>query len=141
VVALQSTQQVADVRLWLGGKSSASTHQGFPVLNDAEQVLGVLTRRDLLDSDVDPADTLSTLIKRPVIGVREDHSLREAADHMIEADVGRLVVFDRKDSARMIGIITRADLLTAHAQRLRESRHASRHLRRTQKAGRAQTEG
>src|SRR5690606_10428618 len=38
VVALQSTQQVADVRLWLGGKSSASTHQGFPVLNDAEQV-------------------------------------------------------------------------------------------------------
>jgi CBS domain-containing protein len=60
--------------------------------------------------------------------VREDHSLREAADHMVEADVGRLVVVG--GDGRMVGILTRGDLLAAHARRLREAREASRHLGR-----------
>jgi signal-transduction protein with cAMP-binding, CBS, and nucleotidyltransferase domain len=54
--------------------------------------------------------------------------LREAADHMVEREVGRLVVVSRQTPHRMVGIITRGDLLAAHARRLREARHASRHL-------------
>jgi CBS domain-containing protein len=48
---------------------------------------------------------------------------------MVEADVGRLVVLGADGRGRMVGILTRGDLLAAHARRLREERQASRHLR------------
>ena len=69
---------------------------------------------------------MQSLLTRSPIVVREDHTLREAADHMVEADVGRLVVVSR--DGRMVGIVTRGDLLKAHARRLREAHEASRHL-------------
>jgi len=88
----------------------------------------VVTRRDLFNSSL-PADALvRSLVRRPPLVVEENHSLREAADHMVEADVGRLVVVSADDPHRMIGIITRGDLLSAHAQRLREARNATRHF-------------
>jgi predicted transcriptional regulator len=68
------------------------------------------------------------LVGRPVLGVREDHSLREAADHMVEHEVGRLVVFSRSEPERMVGIVTRGDLLAAHGRRLHQARRASRHI-------------
>ena len=49
-------------------------------------------------------------------------SLREAADHMVREDVGRLPVVERGDPSRVTGILTRSDLLSAHAQRLDEAR-------------------
>jgi hypothetical protein len=47
---------------------------------------------------------------------------------MVEASVGRLVVVSRETPHRMLGIVTRGDLLAAHARRLREARELSRHL-------------
>ncbi|WP_115527207.1 MULTISPECIES: CBS domain-containing protein [Xanthomonas] len=55
-----------------------------------------------------------------VIG--EQHPLRDAADHMAGADVGCLVARDTLQTLRVIGIITRSDLLAAHKGRLRASR-------------------
>jgi len=49
---------------------------------------------------------------------------------MVEADVGRLVVMGGEGGTRMVGILTRGDLLAAHARRLREAREASRHFGR-----------
>jgi len=47
---------------------------------------------------------------------------------MVEAGVG-LTIVDERQPARMLGIITRGDLLAAHAQRLRSAREATRHFR------------
>lgn len=126
VVSLQATQALGDVRRWLMENHPAARHQGFPVLDANNQVLGVVTRRDL--TDVRNADTemVGALIKRSVLAVREDHSLREAADHMVEADVGRVIVLGKDAPHRMVGILTRGDLLSAHAQRLREAREIGR---------------
>jgi CBS domain-containing protein len=37
---------------------------------------------------------------------------------MVRENVGRLIVVDREAPRRIIGILTRSDLLGAHAQRL-----------------------
>jgi len=104
----------------------AARHQGFPVLDANNQLLGVVTRRDLTNiRNVDVAE-IGSLIRRSVLAVREDHSLREAADHMVEADVGRVIVLGKETPHRMVGILTRGDLLSAHAQRLREAREIKR---------------
>jgi CBS domain-containing protein len=77
---------------------------------------GVLTRRNLLDPATDGQRRLGELIGRSPAAVFEDSSLREAADHMVREDVGRLPVIDR--SGALVGIVTRGDLLAAHRARL-----------------------
>ena len=128
--SLRADQRVADVRDWLNEDSPAAHHQGFPVLDQNERLIGVVTRRNLFDVHVAADAVVASVVKRPPLVVRENHSLRDAADHMVEADVGRLPVMDATDPERLIGIITRADILAAHGRRLREARHASRHLGR-----------
>lgn len=130
VVSLRADQTVAEIRTWLGSDGSSTKHQGFPVIDRQGQLLGVVTRRQLYDTSLLDNALARSLIKRAPLVVREDHTLREAADHMVESDVGRLIVMAKDAPHRMVGIITRGDLLVAHAQRLKEAREASRHLGR-----------
>jgi len=48
---------------------------------------------------------------------------------MVAESVGRLVVVSKDDPHKLVGILTRGDILAAHGRRLREARHSSRHLR------------
>ncbi|WP_445147456.1 chloride channel protein [Dyella sp. Tek66A03] len=127
VISLRASQRLAAVRGWLEAESAVARHQGFPVLGDEGQLLGVVTRRDLLAAGLADDVTVGSLVRRPPLVVREDHSLRDAADHMVEADVGRLVVVGGEGGKQVVGIITRGDLLAAHARRLREAHQASRY--------------
>ena len=61
-----------------------------------------------------------------VIGA--DHSLRKAAGHMLECGVGRLLVVEETNAGRVLGIVTRTDLLDAHRGRRRDAHEAGRHL-------------
>jgi H+/Cl- antiporter ClcA/CBS domain-containing protein len=94
------------------------THQGFPVVDASEHLIGVITRRDYFGKP--PQTRIADLIRRAPSVVFLDNSLRDAADHMVRENVGRLPVVSREDPRRVIGIITRSDLLSAHAQRLSE---------------------
>ena len=58
------------------------------------------------------------MIKRAPIVVNPEHSLREAADHMVTAGIGRVIVVTKEAPRTAIGILTRSDLLAAHAHRL-----------------------
>ncbi|QRN55888.1 chloride channel protein [Dyella caseinilytica] len=128
IVSLQADQTIGEVRAWLASAGSKTKHQGFPVIGNDGNVLGVITRRQLYDDSRSDNTAVQSLITRAPLVVREDHTLREAADHMVESQVGRLIVVNKHMPHRMIGIITRGDLLAAHAKRLKEAREASRHL-------------
>jgi predicted transcriptional regulator len=68
------------------------------------------------------------LIHRPLAVAFEDTSLREAADHMLQEEVGRLPVVTRVEPRRAVGILTRSDLLDAHRRRLEETHVAEQSL-------------
>jgi chloride channel protein, CIC family len=104
----------------INSNDPAWTHQGFPVLNEQKHLVGVLTRRDLTGVGVDRLAAAGTLVRRPPRVVYSDLTLREAADHMVNHDVGRLPVMDRQNPSRIVGIITRSDLLSAQRRRLDE---------------------
>lgn len=132
VVSLTTRQRVSDVVAWLNGATGDAHHQGFPVLDENGQLHGVVTRRDLLDRSVCGDALVGSLIRRPPWLIQESHSLREATDHMVQADIGRLVVVSANDVTRVVGIITRGDLFAAHRPRLQEAHGFSRHLGRKQ---------
>ncbi len=120
VVVLRADDTLESVRKWIGKHAEGSAHQGFPVVDDDDRIVGVVTRRDILDSPTsgDGALAVRTIVKRPPAVVFDDSSLREAADHMVHAEVGRLPVVSRDDPKRVIGMITRSDIIAAHARRL-----------------------
>jgi predicted transcriptional regulator len=49
---------------------------------------------------------------------------------MVRENVGRLPVVMREEPGKVIGILTRSDVLAAHAQRLHEAQRKTRHIRR-----------
>jgi CBS domain-containing protein len=118
VVTLNAADTVGTVREWLASSGSSVTHQGFPVLNAAGRLIGVVTRRELVDPAHDAAKPVGRLVSRPPVVVYEDNTLRDAADQMVAAEVGRLPVVEREAPHGLVGIISRSDLLTAHAPRI-----------------------
>jgi CBS domain-containing protein len=128
VVTLAANDALGDVRTWLQARTKESSHQGFPVIDADGHVLGVLTRRDLLDPDRADAVAIGSIVRRPPVIVYEDMSLRDAADHMVQEGVGRLVVVTRAAPDRVAGVLTRSDLLAAHERRLIESQRRVRTL-------------
>ncbi|HEU4699713.1 MAG TPA: chloride channel protein [Gemmatimonadales bacterium] len=128
VVTLDGDETIGRLRLWLNGAGAGATHQGFPVLDDKGELIGVVTRRDVLDPAADEAQPVRTLVKRAPVVIFDDNTLREAADQMVREHVGRLPVVQRHAPRHVVGIMTRSDLLEAHASRLAASAVAERSL-------------
>ena len=121
VTTLLADQTVRQVQEWVASKAEGSTHQGFPIVDEKGNLLGVVTRRDFLNPDLLAQTQVRELIKRPPTAVYGDSTLREAADHMVNHDVGRLPVLSR-DNRKLLGIITRSDVLAGNKRRLAETK-------------------
>jgi CIC family chloride channel protein len=114
VSSLRGSQSVQEARAVL---AADPRHQGFPVVDDAGALLGVVMRREVLEAS---AGQVAGLLRRPPSVVFEDSSLREAADHMLRENVGRLPVVRRDQPRTLVGFLTRSDVLAAHVRRLGE---------------------
>ena len=93
-----------------------TTHQGFPIVDEKGALVGVLTRRDLLDPAAEDEASLSQRVVKSPVAIGPDASLREAADVMVRERVGRLPVVA---AGQLVGIVTRSDLLDVHQRRIR----------------------
>ena len=112
-VTLRADDAVEEVRDWMVGRAPGSAHQGFAVVNAKDEIIGVVTRKDLLDLELPMTAVVSDLIRRPPVVIFDDNSAREAADHMVREDVGRLPVVSREAPRTVIGMVSRSDLLGA----------------------------
>ncbi len=119
VVALNASQTVLEVQRWIGSNAPGSTHQGFPVVDDFDNLVGVLTRRNLL-ADAPEGTKIADLVTQLPRFVYEDCTVRQAADHMANHDIGRLPVVNREGKPRVIGMITRSDVIASYRTRIAE---------------------
>lgn len=120
LVTLRVGQTLGQVRDWLAMHAEGTPHQGFPVLDEDGLIVSVVTRRMLLDLGIEPDKKLGDLPLRPPVLVYDDSTLRDAADHMVRHEIGRLPVIERRTS-KLVGILTRSDILGAHSVRLRNT--------------------
>ncbi|HTA20993.1 MAG TPA: chloride channel protein, partial [Polyangia bacterium] len=118
LVTLSAATSSDDARAWLASGAAGAEHQGFPIVDGAGALVGVLTVRDLMGAP--PGTPLLDLIAREAVIVYPDSALRTALDQMVRAAVGRVVVVERDDPRRPVGILTRSDLLGAHSRHIEE---------------------
>ena len=129
VRSLKTSDELGEVRKWMNSGRVRAQHQGYPVVDDAGRVRGVITRRDLLDPDKPGLTRIGDMLKRGPIVVFEDHTLRDATDLMVGENVGRLIVVARDNPNRMVGILTRSDVMAANSRRIHEMHDATRQIR------------
>jgi CBS domain-containing protein len=117
-------------------------HQGYPVVDAAGNLLGVVTRSNLLDDWVAaalgaveagregagaPIIAYDLIHKEPITAFPWE-SCRVAAERMAQAGVGRLPVVSPEDPKKVIGIVTRSDLLKPRARLVEEEMSRARFL-------------
>jgi H+/Cl- antiporter ClcA len=125
---------------FLGGRPKQ--HQGYPVVDASGELVGVVTRSSLLEGwmyavikgaqgQAQPAmDVIIVydLIHRDPITVQPWESCRTAAERMAQAGVGRLPVVSPEDPRKVIGMVTRSDLLKPRARTVEEELKRERFL-------------
>jgi CBS domain-containing protein len=93
---------------------SLARHQAYPVIRDG-RLIGVVSSRELLAAD--PSVEVGSLITRPSVTASANELACVAAERMANEGVGRLVIVDDDEPYRVIGMLTRSDLVTAFARR------------------------
>jgi chloride channel protein, CIC family len=121
VVSIQADDTLGMIRKWLAGEVAETSHQGFPVVDRTGNLTGLVTRRDLAQSSFKDDQLVSDVIRHPVRYVYDDCTVRQAADHMANHSIGRLPVMTRETPHRLVGIITRSDVLSVFQRRARET--------------------
>lgn len=120
VVTLKAAETLAEARVWLGRGGAATSHQGFPVLDEQGMLVGVVTRRDLLDASRAESTCLREILRLPVRFTYDDCTVRQATDHLVNHDIGRLPVVSRQQPGHVIGMITRSDILSIYRRQFME---------------------
>jgi chloride channel protein, CIC family len=117
-------EAVAHVRDTSARPDPTRRHQGYPVVDEAGVVVGMVTRGDALAWELDSgaasggaADaTLAAVISAPAVTGRPDEPVGRLADRMAAAGVGRAPVVG--PDGCLVGIVSRRDLLRARSRYL-----------------------
>jgi CBS domain-containing protein len=121
-----------------------SVHKGYPVVDAAGRVIGIMTRADALswadDEDLAAIPLAEALSDAGLVVGHPEDLVGHLADRMTESDTGRIPIVEPA-SGKLLGLVSRRDLLRARAQgRLAERDRAAYLLRRTAPAVRVPSE-
>jgi CBS domain-containing protein len=105
----------------------------YPVTGPGGQLVGVVTRRDLLGAPGVVAggsgeETIGDVMSEHVATAYPDETLRDVAYRMAERGVTRMPVIARGPGREIVGIVTLPAMLAARLRDLREERDSERIL-------------
>jgi chloride channel protein, CIC family len=106
-------------------------HQGYPVIDDNGELIGIVTRSNLLEPSVAEARNwlvVADIVEKEPVTAYPGESCRRAAETMAQMEVGRLPVVAENNPRQLIGIVTRSDLLKPRARSVHEERRRERFI-------------
>ncbi len=124
VISLRANQTLGEVRAWIAEGGPGSTHQGFPVVGTELGLVGLVSRRDLLDLSEPATKQVSDIVRGPFVVAFEDTTLQEANELMAREGLGRLSVVKRENPRKVVAILSGSDVRSGIRQRLAEADQA-----------------
>ena len=102
---------------------SVSRHEALFIVDDNQQLTGVITRGDVvraLAQNFNNGTTVSTAGSQSVIVTYPDELLFEAANKMIVHNIGRLPVVSRQNPRRIVGYLGRRDVMAGRLRHFQD---------------------
>ena len=88
-------------------------HMGYPVLNEKDELIGIVTFDDV--SKVPASRRKKTLVKdiahKRLVTAYPNESAMVVYEKMSEHKIGRILVVDRRNPKKLLGIITKTDIM------------------------------
>jgi len=95
-----------------------STHLYFPVVNGEDQLVGIISLRDirhtLLEESLMDLVIAKDIMTEDVITLTPDENLYDAMGKFGIKDIGQLPVVDRKNPKKVVGMLKRTDVIVAY---------------------------
>jgi len=93
-----------------------SRHGGYPVLEADGRLVGMVTLRDVREVPLERrlSTPVTAVMATRLITLTPDQTLADAAILMAKHGIGRLPVVDPAEPGRMLGIVSRSDILRAY---------------------------
>jgi CIC family chloride channel protein len=116
----------------LGNLFQETGHHGFIVLDDRNELYGIVTLSDLENALVDQKTgaKVSDICTKNVITVYPDEMLDDALRHFGMLDMGRIPVIDRTNPKRVLGSLRRSDIVNTLSKSLVGKHERSSHIDR-----------
>lgn len=86
-------------------------HAAYPITDEGRRCVGIVSRVDLTQADLDDALSVMEVAKTDVITIKSTATVRDAHDRIVAEAIDHLPVTDDHD--RLIGMCTRTDILRA----------------------------
>jgi H+/Cl- antiporter ClcA/predicted transcriptional regulator len=96
------------------GNLKFSRHQALPIVDSEGRLQGLVTEGDLLRALPDDIEGKMSVLDagaRTLVVAYPDEQVFDAVSKMLENNIGRLPVVDRKDPRKMVGYINRASVM------------------------------
>ena len=95
-----------------------STHSYFPVLNKREELVGIISLRDirhiLLEESLMDLVIAKDIMSEDVITLASDQNLYDAMGKFGIKDIGQLPVVDKDNPKKVVGMLKRTDVIVAY---------------------------
>jgi len=109
VVVVRDYETVEEVKV----KIFKTGHHGFPILDSRGNLIGIVTGRDVLTCENEklPVCNIDKVCERELIVTYPDETFEEAWEKMSRYNISHLPVVDRKNPRKLLGIVTKTDLI------------------------------
>jgi CIC family chloride channel protein len=136
IVALSASATLNDIRPLLEGNRTPRIQRLFPVLDEQDRMMGVVTRNDLrsllekenVAASQDGRSFITRILTKPMVAY-PDEPLRAAVYRMAESGFTRLPVVERNNPQKLLGMVSLNEVLKARARNLADERKRERVLK------------
>jgi coenzyme F420 hydrogenase subunit beta len=99
-------------------------HTGFPIIDESKKKLvGIITLQDAMKVAKEKRSQLSLeeICTKKLVTTFPEETVAEAFEKMNKHNIGRLLVVDKIDQRKLVGILTRSDIISAIRETLYKS--------------------
>jgi coenzyme F420 hydrogenase subunit beta len=93
-------------------------HIGYPVTNEKGETVGWITLEEAASVPKKQRDTtlVCQIARKKLVAAYPDETALDAFKRMSENETGRVLVFDRADPKKLVGVVTKTDLMHTMAK-------------------------